>query len=57
MEFQAFDQWSPSIADPESLAKTLEKSPGLNNDQADNVDGLNGELKDKLIIPVIPVLK
>ena len=36
--------------DPESLAKTLEKSLGLNNDQADNVDALNGELKDKLII-------
>ena len=36
--------------DSDSLAKTLEKSLGLNNDQADNVDALNGELKDKLVI-------
>ena len=47
---------SPS-PDPESLAKTLEKSLGLNNDQADNVDGLNEELKDKLVMPVIPIWK
>ena len=41
------------LASPDSeggLTKTLEKSLGLNNDQADNVDALNGELKDKLII-------
>ena len=31
-------------------AKTLEMSLGLNNDQADNVHGLNDELKDKLVI-------
>ena len=31
-------------------AQTLEKSLGLNNDQADNVHGLNDELKDKLVI-------
>ena len=47
---------SPS-PDPESLAKTLEKSHGLNNDQADNVDGPNEELKDKLVMPVIPIWK
>jgi len=43
--------------DSESLAKTLEKSLGLNNDQADSVDGLNDELT-KLVItkhrPKIP---
>ena len=43
--------------DPESLAKTLENSLGLNNDQADNVDGPNEELKDKLVMPVIPIWK
>ena len=44
--------------DSESLAKTLEKSLGLNNDQADNVDAPNDDLKGKLIItkhrPKIP---
>ena len=29
--------------DPESLAQTLEKSLGLNNDQANNADGLSEE--------------
>ena len=36
--------------DPESLTKTLEKSLELNNDQADSVDALNEELKEKLVI-------
>ena len=44
--------------DSESLAKTLEKSLGLNNDQADNVDALNDDLNNKLVItkarPMIP---
>jgi len=43
--------------DPESLAQTLEKSLGL-NDQADNADVLSEELSNKLIItrsrPKIP---
>ena len=44
--------------DSDSLAKTLEKSLGLNNDQADNVDALNDDLNNKLVItkarPMIP---
>ena len=40
-------QAMPFLRDPESLAKILEKSPGLNNDQDDNVHGLIDELKDK----------